>query len=746
MYSWREQNTKRFYGLDLKTNVVDVMDGRCLDANNVYLSSNGVISKRPGNELMFTKINTLPVSTIGTCVLNGTKYYFVFYQGTLAGGFILYSTSLTGPVTFLPVFDLDEDNPIWWAVIDDKLYFVDGTNPLRFFDGTDIKTSSIYLRPTVALTAAGGTGFDYGYTVDNGLGESPIVSTLVTNIGSGASVTIPQNTGPQTLQTDDIIRVYSKATNVAAASKNVTPTSGSTANGVFGSDESGGYFKITTTPGPFALGATLPITDALPQLYSELGIALNKSAPVGLQGITVHYGRLVGWKDSYVYNSKVTNPDSWPDDQAQHNAFVYGFGVGDGESISVCKTFKDNLFVMKPSDAAIFGGIGPDDTGNNAYSFTRLETNGDGCIAGKSAVTIGEDNNLVLVFLSKNGFKATNGAEPYSVGEEISPVIRNQTAATQALSEAIYDKRLGLYLCAFGPVDSRTIWVLDVRPDTVAGEKILFGWFPWRLTGVKCMFFDSDRVLFGQYDGISASQRVSGTSSDYSDTKYEIFVSGDVSVANDTIEVATIYETGESVRIASQLIDIVPAGIVENQTYYAIYVDDTHIKLATSEANAEAGTAINITDQGSNFDHTGPGTFFLFGRKAISSYYTTNWMSMGKPLAVKKLGKLGIIFNAVASEVGLRIQSAYNWTPAFVDSFTFLSSPNAATWGGAGSSWGPGLPWGTGQTAEPINYALPRRKCRSIQFKFSNETIDQDFSLQALYLPFAYIRNRGKFQ
>ncbi len=740
MYSWREQNTKRFYGLDLKTNVVDVMDGRCLDANNVYLSSNGVISKRPGNEVMFEKPPFFSINTIGTCTLNGVKYYFVFAEV----GFY-YSTSLTGALNLVPIFDLAFTNLIWWAVIDDKLYFVDGLNALRFFNGTTIQNSSIYLRPTVALTGGAGTGFDFSYTVDNGLGESPVVSTLLLNKGSGSTVVVAGNTGPQTLVVGDKIRIYSKSTTVAAASKNVTPTSGAHANGTYGEDESGGYLLLTSTAASYSI-VTVAISDTTPQLYSELGIALNKSAPVGLQGITVHYGRLVGWKDSYVYNSKVTNPDSWPDDQAQHNAFVYGFGVGDGESISVCKTFKDNLFVMKPSDAAIFGGIGPDDTGNNAYSFTRLETNGDGCIAGKSAVTIGEDNNLVLVFLSKNGFKATNGAEPYSVGEEISPVIRNQSASNQALSEAIYDKRLGLYLCAFGSAENRTIWVLDVRPDTVAGQQILFGWFPWRLTGVKCLYFDSDRVLFGQYDGFSVSQRVSGTSSDYSDTKYESFVSGDVSVANDTIEVATIYETGEPISITPDLLSIIPGGIVQDQTYYAIYVDDTHIKLATSPANAETGTAINITDQGTNIEHTGPGTYALYGRQAISAYYTTNWMSMGKPLAVKKLGKLGIIFNAVASEVGLRIQSAYNWTPAFVDSFTFLSSPNAATWGGAGSSWGPGLPWGTGQLAEPINYALPRRKCRSIQFKFSNDTIDQDFSLQALYLPFAYIRNRGKFQ
>lgn len=57
------------------------------------------------------------------------------------------------------------------------------------------------------------------------------------------------------------------------------------------------------------------------------------------------------------------------------------------------------------------------------------------------------------------------------------------------------------------------------------------------------------------------------------------------------------YTTGTMVKFTTT--GILPSPIVINEVYYAIYISDTTIKLATSPANAEAGTAIDLTVDGS---------------------------------------------------------------------------------------------------------------------------------------------------
>jgi len=69
---------------------------------------------------------------------------------------------------------------------------------------------------------------------------------------------------------------------------------------------------------------------------------------------------------------------------------------------------------------------------------------------------------------------------------------------------------------------------------------------------------------------------------------------GAVSIANDTIQVFDHnYPTAMPVKIYGS--NDVPTGIVAGTTYYAIVSDVNNIKLATSAANAIAGTAINLT-------------------------------------------------------------------------------------------------------------------------------------------------------
>ena len=70
-FSWKDFTIKRFYGLDLKTNIVDVLDGKSLDADNVFIKSDGSPGKRPGDEVMFASDETasIEITEVGTCTI-----------------------------------------------------------------------------------------------------------------------------------------------------------------------------------------------------------------------------------------------------------------------------------------------------------------------------------------------------------------------------------------------------------------------------------------------------------------------------------------------------------------------------------------------------------------------------------------------------------------------------------------------------------------------------------------------------
>lgn len=713
MYRWRTLEIPRFYGLDLKTNVIDVKETFSLDCKNVFQNSRGVVSKRSGHQIMFAsdESSTSRIDEIGACTISGTKYYFKFVDGLFK-----YSTSLTGSITTItpsPLIAADTAG-IWWAVIDDKLFFVDGTNDLRYFDGSTIALSFIYPRPTEAPTTASvGTGYDYTYTVDDGLGESPACNNTLVNkpAGSGIVVDLTNNPGSSNILEGYKIRVYSKATTVAAAFILVATWDVSAA------DVIAGFSTIPTNLLTEVAGV---------QLYTELGLAVNKTAPTALTGITIHYGRLVGWKDSTVHNSKSSNPHSWPDDSAAHEAFVYSYADGDGEVISRCISFQESLYVMKDTKITIFVGVGPDDTGNNAYALRRLETNGIGCVAGKSVQIIGDDekSNNYLIFLASDGFYATGGATPYRIGERIETQIQPFSKTTKRLAVSLFDKKVGAYHCYVGGDITNNGWILDVRKD----EGSLVGWFKFSDFNPACVFWDEDRYIYGNKNGFCASQRVANNFLDFSDIKTEYIDFSSINIATNEITVSNSYQTNDTLVIRTT--GTVPAGLVVNTTYFAIRISATVIKLAATSG----GSAIDITSQGA-------GTHSIIASQAISAYYTTNWIKFNSAAHVKKLAKVLVIFDATAESVSMTMTSAYDWENSFTDTHSIeINSSNL--WGDG--LWGSFI-WGAGAIGRPKNIAIARRKVRSIRYKFENNTINKDFNLKGIEQQFAYIRNRGEF-
>lgn len=79
-------------------------------------------------------------------------------------------------------------------------------------------------------------------------------------------------------------------------------------------------------------------------------------------------------------------------------------------------------------------------------------------------------------------------------------------------------------------------------------------------------------------------------------SKSSTFATSDVNTGTEVITVGRNIPTGTPITFTSST--TLPAGLAAATTYYAINDSSTTIKVASSLANAQAGTAINITDQG----------------------------------------------------------------------------------------------------------------------------------------------------
>lgn len=80
-------------------------------------------------------------------------------------------------------------------------------------------------------------------------------------------------------------------------------------------------------------------------------------------------------------------------------------------------------------------------------------------------------------------------------------------------------------------------------------------------------------------------------------SKDTTFSTGNVNAGTDVITVARNIPTGTPIKFTSS--GTLPAGLVAGTQYYAINASSTTIKVASSLANAQAGTQIDITDTGS---------------------------------------------------------------------------------------------------------------------------------------------------
>lgn len=81
------------------------------------------------------------------------------------------------------------------------------------------------------------------------------------------------------------------------------------------------------------------------------------------------------------------------------------------------------------------------------------------------------------------------------------------------------------------------------------------------------------------------------------------FLDANVTVATDTVTVTShTYATGDAVTLTTT--GTLPGGLATSTTYYLIKVDANNLRFATSLANAQAGTAIDITSAAGGGTHT----------------------------------------------------------------------------------------------------------------------------------------------
>jgi hypothetical protein len=110
------------------------------------------------------------------------------------------------------------------------------------------------------------------------------------------------------------------------------------------------------------------------------------------------------------------------------------------------------------------------------------------------------------------------------------------------------------------------------------------------------------------------------------------------------------YETGVPVNVSNSG-GALPTPLAASTTYYAIYVDSTHIRLATTYANAIAGTAITLTTNG-----TGTQTITSLGQLQQGAITT----HPGNIVACRTLHRRLFLFSGFYTEVWENAGVGYN--------------------------------------------------------------------------------------
>ena len=118
-----------------------------------------------------------------------------------------------------------------------------------------------------------------------------------------------------------------------------------------------------------------------------------------------------------------------------------------------------------------------------------------------------------------------------------------------------------------------------------------------------------------------------------------VTAAANVDIANDKLTVTIDIATGKKIRFATT--DTLPAPLAISTTYYAIRVDATHIKVATTLILANAGTAIDLTDVG-------------VGTHTVTVYIVDDSMTVFQSVGLNKELSLGDVPSNCARKLFVR--------------------------------------------------------------------------------------------
>ena len=353
--------------------------------------------------------------------------------------------------------------------VHDKVYIFNGTDKMRYYDGSGITTYTEITTPTgLTVTAKGTTGSTtYSYRVEalNSTGRTAACSRVqITN-------------GNATLSTSN----YNELT--------WTAVSGAEAYNVYGRTPTGTqeqYFATVYEPKYNDTGVDVPVDGFLPNEYNTTGgiiakkaiFALGRMFAIGVTEGTEYYPTRLYYSGTLNYVDAFVGGD-------------YGGGwvevqKNDGGEIMDIIEFQGDILVLKSNGLYKFYF-----TSDGLPALKHVESE-HGALSSSGAQLIGND----LVFIGRKDDKiiiVTVGQQQNYVGDQlrtndISIFISNETAnVNKARLEHIttwaYDYKLGVVMPQLGSDNNDMAFVLDTR---------FGGWVKWTGLPTEC----NDYALF----------------------------------------------------------------------------------------------------------------------------------------------------------------------------------------------------------------------------------------------------------
>ena len=274
-----------------------------------------------------------------------------------------------------------------------------------------------------------------------------------------------------------------------------------------------------------------------------------------------------------------------------------------GTALSFADTGTDSATVKSGTGAAAQGVI---TTGGDATVFSadhglksaeRIYFDGDIANATYTLIkgTTAEAATLYYVkVLDRNFFTLTPSASNLAAEVFVNYPVDKLTTATPVR----FYRRLGTTLSGGTFSDSGLMRFVRGRKYQLDATLAVFRVKDEAGVGIQTGVNNPYGVLYT--DDLSTDLRLSAATKPEVSKEYDV-ASADVTNAADTIGITGHgYVTGQQILVAGATGATLPGGVEEDTVYFAIVVDANTIKLAATAADAVAGTAVALADDGTN--------------------------------------------------------------------------------------------------------------------------------------------------